>query len=104
MTHCSDLLHLAVEHRQYAGLTYQCLVTRSTFRKYDILAEVRGSIIRYTRLRQVVEQGLVDRMRLPVLLYLNHQSQLLLSPKNHTRYLFTAPAGRAREGGGNCYL
>lgn len=74
MTHCSDLLHLSVEQKIHEGVSYYCLVTRSAFEKYDIIAEVRGSIISYGRLREVVEKGKVDRYRLPILLYLNHQT------------------------------
>jgi hypothetical protein len=35
--------------------------------------EIRGSIISYGRLKQVISDGLVPVQRLPVLLYLNHE-------------------------------
>jgi hypothetical protein len=91
VTHSSDLLHLQVSECRLGGVAYQCLLAKSAFSKYDILAEVRGSIISYERLRRVVAEGRVDCQRLPTLLYLNHEQQLLISPKNITKYLFTRP-------------
>lgn len=104
VTHSSDLLHLSVAWRQRAGANYQCLVTTSPFQKYDILAEIRGSVISYSKLRRVVEEGKVEVRRLPTLLYLNHQHQFLLSPKNITKYLFTAPRSAITPAASNCYI
>jgi hypothetical protein len=104
VTHSSDLLHLQVAQRLTGTTAYQCLVARSGFSKYDVVAEVRGAVISYGRLRQAVEEGRVERRRLPLLLYLNFDQQLLLSPKNIAKYLFTAPRPLPLAPAGNCYI
>jgi len=81
------------------------MVTRSNFSTFDVMMEIRGSIISYGRLKQVITDGLVPLQRLPVLLYLNHEEKLLLSPKNIGKYLFTAPRSSPPPiQAQNCYI
>ena len=47
VTHSSDLLHLEVVERTQGNESYRCLVAKSAYNKYDIISEVRGSIIGY---------------------------------------------------------
>ena len=88
--------------------TYKCLVARSGYSKYDVIGEVRGSVISYGKLRRLVEDKIVALDKLPLLLYLNHHIQLLLSPKNVAKYLFTNPNYTRSQafppGLANCYL
>jgi hypothetical protein len=60
-----------------------------------MISEIRGSIISYKKLLELVNKGTVQAEKLPTLLYLNHQSQLVISPKNITKYLFDHPANRS---------
>jgi hypothetical protein len=60
-----------------------------------MISEIRGSIISYKKLLELVNTGTVQAEKLPTLLYLNHQSQLVISPKNITKYLFDHPANRS---------
>jgi len=53
--------------------------------------EIRGSIISYSKLKALIEGKVVEADKLPRLLYLNYQSEHLLSPKNIGKYLFTNP-------------
>jgi hypothetical protein len=46
-------------------------MTKAAYKKFDIVAEVRGSIIGYKKLKKIIEDRVVDQSRLPVLLYLN---------------------------------
>lgn len=47
VTHSSDSLHLEVVEKTQGNESYCCLVTKSSYSKYDIISEVRGSIIGY---------------------------------------------------------
>jgi hypothetical protein len=103
VTHSSDLLNITL-HTRNAPASSPYLVARSTFSKYDVLLEVRGSIISYPRLLRLVQEGKVERAKLPTLLYLNFEQQLLLSPKNIAKYLFTAPHPSPSSPSPNCYI
>ena len=48
-------------------------------------------MIRYDRLRDLIEAKKVDKTKLPLLLYLNAETKYLISPKNITKYLFRHP-------------
>lgn len=69
-------------------------------------------MIRYDKLRALIEGKVVDKSRLPLLLYLNAETKYLLSPKNITRYLFGHPGYRLNIGKyegewkqqSNCYI
>lgn len=102
VTHSSDLLNIDIHTRNPPSYPY--LVARSTFSKYDVLLEVRGSIISYPRLLRLVQEGKVESARLPTLLYLNFEQQLLLSPKNVAKYLFTTPQPALSSQSPNCYI
>jgi len=94
------------------GSIYKTLLAKSHFNKYDMILELRGSIIKYDTLRRIIEEKIVNQARLPLLLYLNWESKYLLSPKNISKYLFTHPfysknAGKYGEETllkGNCYV
>jgi hypothetical protein len=100
VTHSSDLLNIALHTRTPPASSF--LVARSPFTKFDVLLEVRGSIISYSRLRRLVQEGRVESARLPPLLYLNYEQQLLLSPKNIAKYLFTPHSLPSQSP--NCYI
>lgn len=102
VTHSSDLLNIVLHTRNASSYPY--LVARSAFSKYDVLLEVRGSIISYPRLLRLVQEGKVETARLPTLLYLNFEQQLLLSPKNIAKYLFTAQQSSPSSQSPNCYI
>jgi hypothetical protein len=38
VNHCSDLLNLAVVEREAEGVSYEAIVGRNAFEKYDIIA------------------------------------------------------------------
>ncbi len=48
-------------------------MAKSNFNKFDIITEIRGSIIGYKKLVKIIEEGKVDRTKLPILLYLNFE-------------------------------
>jgi len=85
---------LEIKERLWGCAPYKCLIATSGFKKYDMISEIRGSIIGYKKLLELVNTSIVQVEKLPTLLYLNHQNQLLLSPKNISKYLFDHPANR----------
>lgn len=45
ITHSSDNLYLDIVRKNFENFTYQTLVSKTCFKAYDIISEVRGSVI-----------------------------------------------------------
>ena len=88
-------------------------MTKSSYEKYDIIAEIRGSVINFDKLKDLINKKQVEKDKLPTLLFLSPEQKYLLSPKNITKYLFSSPLYSFRlrqslevscEGQDNCYI
>lgn len=112
ITHSSDNLYLDIVRKNFENLSYQALISKTSFKAYDIISEVRGSVIGQDKLRALLNEKIIEKTKLPLLLYLNAELKFLLSPKNITKYLFTHPQyERQREQyegdwskRGNCHI
>lgn len=88
------------------------VLAKTPFRKYDIISEIRGSVIGYGKLKELIETKTVEKSKLPLLLYLNAEKKYLMSPKNITKYLFSNPCYKLNIGAysgpwaqkANCYI
>jgi len=85
------MLNLAVAEKVVEGKSYMGILAKSSFEKYDIIAEIRGSLIRESKVEQLVANKEVDPKELPSLLYLQSDEKYLLRPKNITKYIFSHP-------------
>ena len=113
LTHSSDSLHLRLASLSRHGINYQGIMTKSSYEKYDIIAEIRGSVINFDKLKDLINKKQVEKDKLPTLLFLSPEQKYLLSTKNITKYLFSSPLYSFRlrqslevscEGQDNCYI
>lgn len=81
-------MHLDIRLAEFGGQKYRGVFSRTTFKPFDIIAEVRGSVIRLSKLKALISSETVNLSRLPLLLYFDSSRKLLISPKNISAYIF----------------